>query len=501
MPSSSGSPPSPVPSAFSLARVELDGVGPFDQAVIDLPAPGASDDTRLLLLEGPNGSGKTTLLEGLAVLLGCSRRWPVNRREWDYAAQEPRLKELLQQHAKAESWQGKSNAPPTLPPYAQLWARMRTGTANIKAILARADEQLVLEVGSADGWRSSSDQGPIYPLLDEYVSQAERQMMDRALTWAAFAFRGYQASPLLKAGSPGEIAQPPLRGAMSFGEYGAGSVDLGKFLLNLDYYRAREGDKASRAKDPEEKLRHEGAAAARTEAIQRFERTLGQLLDVAVRIEFPDDTLGPRILFDGEPIPPELLGEGMRQTVAWVTDLLVRIERIRWARADLPPTHQPFWLLLDEIDQGLHPKLQVRILPALRTLFPNATIIATTHSPFMVASAGDGHVVSLRANRERHVTGTITPRRLDHGQSLEWVIGEVFDTDSLFVDPETLERLEIHRQAVDTLRRGRPVKDWETFVAARTWLLSLGEEVRAIVAMREAPVRDEIERRVAESRR
>lgn len=74
---------------------------------------------------------------------------------------------------------------------------------------------------------------------------------------------------------------------------------------------------------------------------------------------------------------------------------LVRLERITWADTARSPLDQDFWLILDEIDQGLHPQLQMRLFPALRELFPRARIYATTHSPFVVALLGDG-VVFLR---------------------------------------------------------------------------------------------------------
>lgn len=47
----------------------------------------------------------------------------------------------------------------------------------------------------------------------------------------------------------------------------------------------------------------------------------------------------------------------------------------------------PGLLLIDEAENHLHPKWQKRFLPLLRELFPNVQIVATTHSPFIVASA------------------------------------------------------------------------------------------------------------------
>ena len=50
-----------------LARLELTNIGPFEDAVFEIPEPKGPGE--LVLFEGPNGSGKTTLVETIAVLL------------------------------------------------------------------------------------------------------------------------------------------------------------------------------------------------------------------------------------------------------------------------------------------------------------------------------------------------------------------------------------------------------------------------------------------------
>ena len=50
----------------------------------------------------------------------------------------------------------------------------------------------------------------------------------------------------------------------------------------------------------------------------------------------------------------------------------------------------PFILVIDEIENHLHPTWQRRVIPALLEYFPNVQIIATTHSPFVVAGLKKG---------------------------------------------------------------------------------------------------------------
>lgn len=58
-----------------------------------------------------------------------------------------------------------------------------------------------------------------------------------------------------------------------------------------------------------------------------------------------------------------------------------------------------FLLLLDEVDIHLHPLWQRKVLPIVQRLFPNAQIIASTHSPFVVASVADAQIIGLGVQR------------------------------------------------------------------------------------------------------
>ena len=59
----------------------------------------------------------------------------------------------------------------------------------------------------------------------------------------------------------------------------------------------------------------------------------------------------------------------------------------------------PFILLMDEIENHLHPAWQRRVIPALLETFPRMQLIATTHSPFVVAGREAGQVHRLSRDR------------------------------------------------------------------------------------------------------
>ncbi len=56
----------------------------------------------------------------------------------------------------------------------------------------------------------------------------------------------------------------------------------------------------------------------------------------------------------------------------------------------------PGVLLIDEAENHLHPKLQKRLLPSVREMFPNIQIIVATHSPFIVGSIPGAKVLLCR---------------------------------------------------------------------------------------------------------
>ena len=54
-----------------------------------------------------------------------------------------------------------------------------------------------------------------------------------------------------------------------------------------------------------------------------------------------------------------------------------------------------FTVLIDELENHLHPRLQRAVLPGLLAAFPKAQFIVTTHNPFVVTSVRDSNVTVL----------------------------------------------------------------------------------------------------------
>lgn len=81
----------------------------------------------------------------------------------------------------------------------------------------------------------------------------------------------------------------------------------------------------------------------------------------------------------GEELPLSALGDGYRATLAWVTDLM------GWAmfisKSAPAPSEMSGIILIDELDQHLHPVWQRRIIRVLSERFPKLQFFVTTHSP------------------------------------------------------------------------------------------------------------------------
>lgn len=115
----------------------------------------------------------------------------------------------------------------------------------------------------------------------------------------------------------------------------------------------------------------------------------------------------------------------------------------------------PFILVIDEIENHLHPTWQRRVIPTLLEYFPNVQIIATTHSPFVVAGLKAGQVHVL----DRDADGVVTVSTNEH-DVIGWTTDEILRT-FMGVDEPT-DQLTIHRrERLLELRRKDALTDEE----------------------------------------
>jgi hypothetical protein len=98
-------------------------------------------------------------------------------------------------------------------------------------------------------------------------------------------------------------------------------------------------------------------------------------------------------------LPVSQLSDGIRSVVALVADLAFRCVRLNSFYGQHAPEETNGIVLIDEIEQHLHPGWQQRILPALREAFPRIQFIVTTHSPEVLSTVESRQIRILRDNK------------------------------------------------------------------------------------------------------
>ena len=131
----------------------------------------------------------------------------------------------------------------------------------------------------------------------------------------------------------------------------------------------------------------------------------------------------------GEPLYAGALSSGTQGTLLWIWALSLKMaHHYDWQEGW---EKQPAILLIDEIENHLHPTWQRRVIPALLDHFPGLQIFATTHSPFVVAGLRAGQVHLLKRDENGAVTATTNTEDV-----IGWTADEILRT-MLGVDDPT----------------------------------------------------------------
>lgn len=93
-----------------------------------------------------------------------------------------------------------------------------------------------------------------------------------------------------------------------------------------------------------------------------------------------------------------LLADGLKSLISWMIDLARMLDSLHWKDKTKSILDQNIIIFLDEIEVHLHPLWQRKVLPMVTTLFPNAQIFVSTHSPFIINSVDGAWVYKLQLN-------------------------------------------------------------------------------------------------------
>ena len=147
--------------------------------------------------------------------------------------------------------------------------------------------------------------------------------------------------------------------------------------------------------------------------------------------ERPIDTIGT----EGKRIYVGDLSSGSQSTLLWIMWLgFTMLNHYDFAEGW---NERPAVLLIDEVENHLHPTWQRRVIPALLEFFPRLQVFATTHSPFVVAGLRAGQVHMLQREEYGVITASTNERDI-----VGWTTDEILrsfmgvdePTDQLTVD-------------------------------------------------------------------
>lgn len=197
-----------------------------------------------------------------------------------------------------------------------------------------------------------------------------------------------------------------------------------------------------------------GFAGERAEmACQSIANSVMQALEIEQPPLFNGDAQDFLVDLPGEGLRAVgLMSDGWRSYVSTIVGLATRC-------AEINPLHAkagevtPGVLLIDELEQHLHPALQLEILDGLRRAFPRLQIIGTTHSPLVLTDAADDEsTLVLRLDREpgEDVVSSTRLRAPIGRDAVQVLTGDWFGLESTY-DDETLDMLAKHRSL---LRQG-----------------------------------------------
>ena len=147
-------------------------------------------------------------------------------------------------------------------------------------------------------------------------------------------------------------------------------------------------------------------------------------IELGLRIQTSDTERGRRV----HPLNVAALSAGTEGTLWWTR--LIALSLLFMHEFNQGWRERRAYLLIDEIENHLHPTWQRRVIPALLDHFPGLQIFATTHSPFVVAGLKAGQVHLLNRDENGVVTATTNTEDI-----VGWTADEILRTMMGVADP------------------------------------------------------------------
>ena len=403
-----------------IHKLELKQVGPFEQETIEFPESTVQGKAEIHVLTGPNGAGKSTVLSALA---SCFQ--PTNLpttlqpRMWGLESEALVVLDNMKfQHGHSERRiclnNGFSFDPVHIPGYLAMITRGPKQAANW---LRRISKSLI-------GGPPPDLNDIIKPHLTLINNITPSTQPPAPTDVVVLSYSGNRAFSAAQVTAMKEITQSPYQGALSFNSQPELVL---QWIANL-----RTKEALLRLENKLEKAEQH----ART--LSNIETAIKQITDTNLRFIVETEPLQVVMELEGDRVEMDALPDGLKSIISWIADLYMRLDRMPWI-GDIEPSQRNMILLLDEIEVHLHPRWQRKILPIVQTLFPNAQIFVSTHSPFVVGSISDAFVYRFEIENQR--SKLVKRCKTTTGNSYNLVLDEIFGLDARF-DIETEQQLD-----------------------------------------------------------
>lgn len=425
-----------------IEEIWLHRVGPFQKVRLSFPLGKKKQLADTYIFVGANGCGKSTLLYALAAFMTGVGLPQLDQRFQD-------AESLVGMKVEQRWWlYGRQLLEHNLPPQTTL------KTFNVAAPTKASPTPRFL-TATPRGFQSIGNHFSELESLEGHYSIA--------VDFVAFAYsssRSLESRPLQAVKT---IDIGPLSQALSFDR----TIDSGTLVQWIANILTKHA--LAIAKDDVQK------AKKHRFALSKIEAAVSKVINQSICFELDDEPLSVKLKLGDQILDLNVLPDGLKSILSWVSDLLMRLDRLTW-RDDTPIFERSFALFLDEIEIHLHPKWQREILPAIQSLFPNAMIFMATHSPFVVASAEDAWIYDLKDSAEIDIANPIAG---EPGKTYERVLREIFSVEEDF-DRKTQSQLEAFHELVRK-RLGGDASVEEALGELSAQLIQTGEEAAQIV--------------------
>lgn len=430
-----------------IRELDLENIGVFDsEKIVFKPCPSAGK-AEIHILTGQNGSGKSTILMALANLFNLEHFQEFEDRP-ELASQSINL--YLNSFYK----------------------RLRPGRSSIRYSVHALGQSSDFEFNFTRTQNQFT-----YNNKFNYTNQIARLLIDfgtkvrnrtsqfrYSAKFVAFAMSGYRR---VKDESVNAILEPrefnPLWQAVEFDK-----VDDSVESLSINQLLANNISKSAI-----ERGRDEVKANRFAEVVRSIEVVIGQITGWKIQFDLRTDPTTLVTLINDREVDFDTLPDGLKSLVSWVADVLCRVDLLNW-RDSNSILEKDMVLFLDEIEVHLHPEWQRKVLPVIQSLFKNAQVFVSTHSPFVINSVDDAWVYKLKLSNGKATVGEVL--RSEDGISYQTVLSDVLGVKEEF-GGKTQDDLE---RFFGIIHNGTIVDDSELLKLAAS-LASQSEELNSIV--------------------